>query len=59
MSANCILDVCQHRKAVVTGHRLETGHNTDFRSTSTSLPSKALGYVDCLIKDAIEIRLHP
>jgi hypothetical protein len=49
----------QHKKAVVAEHRLETGHNTDFSSTRTSVPTKALGYVDCLINEAVEIRLHP
>jgi hypothetical protein len=49
----------QDRKPMVAEHRLETGHSTDFSSTSTSVPFKALGYMNCLIKDAIEIRLHP
>jgi hypothetical protein len=50
------IHVDQRKKAVVAQHRLETGHNTDFSSTSKL--TKALGYIDCLMKETMEIRLH-
>jgi hypothetical protein len=45
------------QKSVVAEHRFETGHSIDF--SSTSILDKAPGYMDCLIKEAIKIRLHP
>jgi hypothetical protein len=41
----------------VAEHRFETGHSIDF--SSTSILDKATGNTDHVIKEAIEIRLHP
>jgi hypothetical protein len=43
--------------AWATEHRFETGHIIDV--SNTAIPDKAPGYMDRLIKEAIEIRLHP
>jgi hypothetical protein len=43
-------------KSTVAEHIFGTGHSTDFNSTS--IPDKATGYTDHLIKEAMEIRLH-
>lgn len=44
-------------KPVVAEHRFETGHSTDF--ISISMLDKAPGCMDCLMKEAFKIRLHP
>jgi hypothetical protein len=46
----------QLEKSVVAEHSLETEHSINFRSTS--ILDKTPGYMDCLKKEAIEIRLH-
>jgi hypothetical protein len=47
----------QPEKSAVAEHRVETRHSIDF--SSTAILDKALVYIDNLIKEAIEIRLHP
>jgi hypothetical protein len=47
----------QSEKSAALEHRDETGHNTEF--SSTAMLDKTLGYLICLIKEAIEIWLHP
>jgi hypothetical protein len=47
----------QPEKSTVAEHRFDTGHNIDFKSISVL--DKATGYMDCVIKEATEIRLHP
>jgi hypothetical protein len=42
---------------VLAEHKFETGHNIKF--ASTTMLDKALGNMDSLRKEAIEIRLHP
>jgi hypothetical protein len=42
---------------VVAEHRFETGHRIDF--STTSILDKAPGYMDCMIKEAVKIRLIP
>jgi hypothetical protein len=37
-------------------HNFNTGHRIDF--SSTSVLDKMTGYMDCLVKEAIEIRLN-
>jgi hypothetical protein len=43
--------------SVLVEHRFETGHNIDFGHIS--ILDKAAGYMDCMIKEVIKIRLHP
>jgi hypothetical protein len=43
-------------KSAMAEHIFETGYNIDL---SISILGKATGYMDCVIKEAIEIRLHP
>lgn len=38
-------------------HRFEAGNNTDF--SNTYILDKVTGYMDCIIKEATEIRLCP
>jgi hypothetical protein len=47
----------QSEKSAVAEHRFETGHTIDFNNTS--ILDKATGYMDQMIKEAIEIRLYP
>jgi hypothetical protein len=47
----------QSEKSVVVEHRFETVHNIDF--DNTAILDKATGYVDHVIKEAIEIRFPP
>jgi hypothetical protein len=37
--------------------KFETGHNIEFGNTT--IQDKVPGYMDCLIKEAIKIKLHP
>jgi hypothetical protein len=46
----------QPKKSAMAEHSINTRHRIDFRSTFVS--DKAAGYVDRLIKEAIEIRLN-
>jgi hypothetical protein len=47
----------QPEKSAMAEHRNDTGHSIDFKSIS--ILDKATGYMDSIIKEAIEIRLHP
>jgi hypothetical protein len=47
----------QPENSAVAEHRFNTGHNIHFKSIS--ILDKATGYMDCVINEAIEIRLHP
>lgn len=47
----------QPEKSVLAQHKFEIGHNIKF--ANTTILDKALGNVDSLIKEAIEIRLIP
>jgi hypothetical protein len=47
----------QPEKSVVAEHRVETRHSIDF--SSTVMLDKAPVCIDNLIKEAVEIRLHP
>jgi hypothetical protein len=47
----------QPEKSAVAEHSINTGHRIDF--SSTSVLDKAAGYMDRLVKEAIEIRLNP
>jgi hypothetical protein len=42
---------------VVAEHRFETGHRVDF--STTSILDKAPGYMACMMKEAVKIRLIP
>jgi hypothetical protein len=44
------------KKSTVAEHRFEAGHNIDF--SSISILGKA-GYMDHILKEAIEIKLQP
>jgi hypothetical protein len=44
-------------KSAVAENKFETGYNTEFGNTT--ILDIALGYMDCLIMEATEIRLHP
>jgi hypothetical protein len=46
----------QSDKSAVAEHNTNTGHRIDF--SSTSVLGKTASYVDCLIKEAVEIRLN-
>jgi hypothetical protein len=46
----------QPNKSAVVEHNFNTGHRIDF--SSTSVLDKTTGYIDCLVKEAIEIRLN-
>jgi hypothetical protein len=46
----------QPDKSVVVKHNFNRGHRIDF--SSTSVLDKTTGYMDCLMKEAIEIRLN-
>jgi hypothetical protein len=46
----------QPEKFAVVQHSINTGHRIDF--SSTSVLDKAAGYMDRLVKEAIEIRLN-
>jgi hypothetical protein len=41
----------------VAEHRFGTGHNIGFHNTS--ILDKATGYIDHMLREAVEIRLHP
>ena len=47
----------QPDKSVVAQHALETGHSVDFSNTCRL--TRTNGYMDCIIKEANEIQLHP
>jgi hypothetical protein len=47
----------QPEKSAVAEHRVEMRHSIDF--SSTAILEEALVYIDNLIKEAVEIRLHP
>jgi hypothetical protein len=47
----------QPDKSAVAHHALETGHEIDFNNTCRLATTK--GYMDRIIKEAIEIKLHP
>jgi hypothetical protein len=47
----------QPEKSTVAEQRFEIGQSINFRSTS--ILEKAIGYIDHVIKEATEIRLHP
>jgi hypothetical protein len=47
----------QPEESAVAEHRFDSGHNIDF--SSLSILNKASGFMDRIIKEAIEIRLHP
>jgi hypothetical protein len=74
MSASCILDICAEPSRQCLRNTWETYTwvstrrqwwlNIDLKqgttlTSATPAPTKALGYIDCLIKEAVEIRLHP
>jgi hypothetical protein len=46
----------QLEKSAMAEHSINTGHHIEF--SSTSILDKAAGYMDCLIKEAVEIRLN-
>jgi hypothetical protein len=46
----------QPEKSAVAEHSINTRHHIDF--SSTSVLDKAAGYMDCLVKEAIEIWLN-
>jgi hypothetical protein len=41
----------------VAEHSIEAGHNIDFNNIT--ILDKVTGYMDRIVKEAIEIRLHP
>jgi hypothetical protein len=43
-------------KYAMAEHRFEMGHNIDF--SSTSILDKATVYMDCVIKEAVEVRFN-
>lgn len=47
----------QPKKSAVAVHRFETGYDVDF--SRKSILDKATGYMNRMIKEAIETRLHP
>jgi hypothetical protein len=47
----------QPEKSAVAERKFETGHNIAFGNTT--ILDKVPGHMDCLIKEAIDIRLHP
>jgi hypothetical protein len=50
----------QSEKLAVAEHRSETRHNINFNNTSIlDTGILATGYMDCMIKETIKIRLHP
>jgi len=46
----------QLEKSAVAEHSINTGHQIDFNNISVL--DRASGYMDCLIKEAIQIRLN-
>jgi hypothetical protein len=46
----------QPEKSAVAEHSINTGHQIDFNNTSVL--DRASGYMDCLVKEAIQIRLN-
>jgi hypothetical protein len=46
----------QPDKSAVAEHNFNTGHRTDF--SSTSVLDKTTGYMDCIVKEATEIQLN-
>jgi hypothetical protein len=46
----------QPEKSAVAEHKFDTGHNINF--SNISILDKATGYMDRVIKEAIEIKLH-
>jgi hypothetical protein len=51
------LHLGQAQKSTVAEHRFETGHNINF--SSISILDYATEYMDHIMKEAIEIKLHP
>jgi hypothetical protein len=47
----------QPEKSAVAEHKYEIDHNTEFGNITVL--DKTLGYMECLIKETTEIRLHP
>jgi hypothetical protein len=47
----------QSEKFTMAEHRFDTGHNIDFKGIA--ILDKATGYMDHVIKEPIDIRLHP
>jgi hypothetical protein len=47
----------QPKKSAMAKHKFEKRHNINF--SNTSFLGKASGYMDCLMKVAVEIVLHP
>jgi hypothetical protein len=47
----------QSDKSAVAEHSIEAGRNIDFNNIT--ILEKVTGYMDRLVKEAIEIRLHP
>jgi hypothetical protein len=47
----------QSEKSPVAEHIFETGYNIDFNNKHVL--AKTAGHMECMIKEAIEIRLHP
>jgi hypothetical protein len=48
---------CESDKSAVAQHALEIGHRVEFSNTCRSAKTKR--YMDRIIKEAIEIKLHP
>jgi hypothetical protein len=51
------IQLCQPEKSAVAEHCLETGHRIEFEEVTVL--TRSAGYMDRLVKRAIEIRLHP
>jgi hypothetical protein len=49
--------LCQPEKSAVEEHCLETGHRIELEEVTVL--TRSAGYMDRLVKEAIEIRLHP
>jgi hypothetical protein len=47
----------QPDKSAVVEHSIKAGHNIDFNNIM--ILDKVTGYMDCIVKEAIEIHLHP
>jgi hypothetical protein len=47
----------QPEKSVVAQHAIETGHIIEFNNTTRLARTK--GYMDRIVKEAIEIQIHP
>lgn len=51
------IHIGQPEKSAVAEHKYGTDQNTEF--SNTTVLDKTLGYMECLIKEATEIRHHP